>query len=55
MKLGFVLEPPQHGEHSFELAVEMDLVAAKPLQLVGVERLAERLSRIRRHRLGYSL
>jgi hypothetical protein len=29
------------GEHSFELAVEMDLVASKPLQLVRVERLAK--------------
>ena len=38
-----VLEPQQHGEHSFELAVEMDLVASKPLQLVRIERLAERL------------
>ena len=27
----------------FELSVEMDLVAAEPLQLVGVERLTERL------------
>jgi hypothetical protein len=38
-----VFEPQQHGEHSFELAVEIDLVAAKPLQLVRVERLTERL------------
>lgn len=38
-----VLEPQQHSEHPFELAVEMDLVAAKPLQLVRVERLTERL------------
>ena len=38
-----VFEPQQHGEHSFELAVEMDLVAAKPPQLVRVERLTERL------------
>jgi hypothetical protein len=26
-----VIEPQQHGEHSFELAVEMDLVTSKPL------------------------
>jgi hypothetical protein len=38
-----VLEPQQHGEHPFELAVEMDLVAAKPFQFVGVEGFAERL------------
>src|SRR5436309_3533560 len=38
-----VLEAQQHDEHSFELAVEMDLVTTKPLQLVGLERLAERL------------
>ena len=30
-------------EHSFKLAVEMDLVAAKSLQLVRIECLAERL------------
>ena len=30
-----LLEPPQHCEHSFELAVEMDLVASKPLS-VGI-------------------
>ena len=28
-----VLEPQQHGQHPFELAVEMDLVAPEPLQL----------------------
>jgi hypothetical protein len=36
-----VLEAQQHGEHLFELAVEMDLIAAEPFQLVCVERLAE--------------
>ena len=36
-----VFEPQQHSEHSFELAVEMDLVTSKPLQFVSVERLAE--------------
>jgi hypothetical protein len=36
-----VLEAQQHGEQAFELAVEMDLIAAEPFQLVGVERLAE--------------
>ena len=30
------LEPQQHGEHSFELAVEMHLVTTKPLQPVWV-------------------
>jgi hypothetical protein len=35
------LEAQQHGEHPFELAVEMDLITAEPFQLVGVERLAE--------------
>src|SRR5580700_7599584 len=38
-----VLEAQQHGQRPFELSVEMDLVAAEPLQLVGVERLTERL------------
>src|SRR3954451_458018 len=38
-----VLEPDQHGQHSFDLAVEMPLVAAEPFELVGIERLAERL------------
>ena len=37
------LQPQQHGEHSFELAIEMHLVTTKPLQPVWVERLAERL------------
>ena len=36
-----VLEVQQHGEHPFELAVEMDLIAAEPFQLVCVQRLAE--------------
>ena len=36
-----VLKPQQHGKHSFELAVEMDLVAPKPHQLVRIERVAE--------------
>ena len=36
-----VFQPQQHGQHAFELAVEMDLVAAKPLQLVRVESLTE--------------
>ena len=31
----------QHDQHPFELAVEMDLIAAEPLQLVRIERLAE--------------
>jgi hypothetical protein len=31
-----LLEPQQHGEHSFELAVEMHLVTTKPLQPVWV-------------------
>jgi hypothetical protein len=35
------LEAQQHCERPFELTVEMDLVAAEPLQLVGVERLAK--------------
>src|SRR5208282_1383310 len=38
-----VLEAQQHGQRPFKLSVEMDLVAAEPLQLVGVERLTERL------------
>src|SRR4029077_5096939 len=38
-----VLEPQQHGQHPFELAIEADLVTTEPLQLVGVERFAERL------------
>jgi hypothetical protein len=38
-----ILEPQQHSEHSFELAVEMDLVASKPLQLVRIERLTQHL------------
>ena len=37
----WVLEAQQHGQHTFQLAVEMDLVAAEPLQLVRIERLAE--------------
>jgi hypothetical protein len=37
------LEAHQHGQHPFKLAVEVNLVAAKPLQLVWVERLTERL------------
>jgi hypothetical protein len=36
-----VLEPQQHGQHPFELAVETDLVAAEPFELVRVERLAK--------------
>jgi hypothetical protein len=36
-----VLEAQQHDEHPFELATEMDLIAAEPFQLVCVERLAE--------------
>jgi hypothetical protein len=28
-----VLEAQEHGQHPFELSVEMDLVAAEPLQL----------------------
>jgi hypothetical protein len=38
-----ILQPNQHREHSLQLPVEVHLVAAEPLQLVGVERLAERL------------
>ena len=38
-----ILQAQQHGQHPFELSIEMDLVAAEPLQLVGVEQLAERL------------
>jgi hypothetical protein len=38
-----LLETQQHRQHPFELAVEMDLIAAQSLQLVGIERLAERL------------
>src|SRR5271166_91826 len=38
-----VLQPKQHGQHSFELAVEMDLVTAEPFQLFRIERFAERL------------
>jgi hypothetical protein len=29
-----VLEAQQHDEHPFELATEMDLIAAEPFQLV---------------------
>jgi hypothetical protein len=36
-----VLEVQQHDEHPFELATEMNLIAAEPFQLVCVERLAE--------------
>src|SRR4051812_40713895 len=43
-----VLEAEQHGQHSFELAVKMDLVAAQLLQPVGIERLAEGLLADRR-------
>jgi hypothetical protein len=32
-----VLQAQQHGQRPFEFAVEMNLVAAEPLQLVGVE------------------
>src|SRR5208283_624433 len=35
-----VLDAKEHGERPLELAVEMDLVAAEALQLVGVERRA---------------
>src|SRR5208337_1129353 len=38
-----VLEAKEHGERPLELAVEMDLVTAKPFQLVGVERLTKGL------------
>src|SRR5271167_2413411 len=38
-----VLEAQEHRERPFEFAVEMHLAAAEPLQLVGIERLAERL------------
>jgi hypothetical protein len=40
-RLPQVLQAQQHGEHAFELAVEMDLIASKPLQLVRAERLAD--------------
>jgi hypothetical protein len=36
-----VLEAQQHGQHPFELAVEMDLITAELFQLVCVQRLAE--------------
>jgi hypothetical protein len=36
-----VFKAQQHGKHALELAIEMNLVATEPLQLVGVERLAE--------------
>ena len=35
-------EPQQHGEHSFELAVEMHLVASKPLERAGAAELLHR-------------
>jgi hypothetical protein len=38
-----VLEPQQHSQHTFELVIEVDLVTTEPLQLVGVERFAQRL------------
>jgi hypothetical protein len=38
-----VLEAQQHGQHPLELSVEMNFIAAKPFQLVGVEGLTERL------------
>ncbi len=38
-----VLKPDQHGVGAFELAVEMHLVTAEPLQLVAIEGLAEDL------------
>src|ERR1700722_15981533 len=38
-----VFEAQEHGERPFEFAVEMDLVAAEPLQLVGVGRPPEGL------------
>jgi hypothetical protein len=41
--LSQVLEAQQHRQHPFELAVEVDLVAAEPLKPVGVERLSKRL------------
>ena len=31
------LEAQQHSQHPFELSVEVDLIAAEPLQVVGVE------------------
>ena len=34
-----VLEAQQHGQHPFELAVEMDLKSTEPFQLTGVQRL----------------
>src|SRR5271165_1520479 len=43
LSLPEVLQPKQHGQHSFELAVEMDLVTAEPFQLFRIERFAERL------------
>jgi hypothetical protein len=36
-----VLEAQQHGEHPFELAVEMDLITAELFQLAAAQRLAE--------------
>ncbi len=38
-----VLKPDQHGEGAFDLAVEMHLLTAEPLQLVAIEGLAEAL------------
>src|SRR5581483_4666779 len=37
------LETEQHGEHAFQFTIEMNLVAAKPLKLVRLQRFAERL------------
>jgi hypothetical protein len=38
-----ILEPQQHDQHPFELAIEMNLIAAELLKLVGVHSLPERL------------
>ena len=40
-RLPHILEAQQHGQHAFKLAVQMNLVAPEPLQLVGVKRLPE--------------
>ena len=32
-----VLEPKQHRQHALQLAIEVDLVTAEPLELVGIE------------------
>lgn len=38
-----ILEAQQHGQHPLKFAVEVGFVAAKPFELIGVQRLAESL------------